>query len=195
MRTWLWWVALVLVAGTTGCGILGGSGVHLGSSTALRMFYLSKETVQGSQALTACASGYHMASRFEILDVTVLEYDSGKGLTTDDAGSGPPSKAAGYESPGAVGWVRTGGPSQFTDPGGLPGSARTNCATWSTSSPEARGTVAYLSDEFTRQNAAAGVWNGGAQACDVPSHVWCVQNFSAAAGTRSDAESRRGRRH
>jgi len=186
MRTAWWWVC-VLVAWTAACM----PSFNRAAMDGRRRFYLTKASVQGNRALTACASGYHMASRFEILDVSLLEYDTGKGLTTDDSGSGPPSTAASYESPGPFGWVRTGGTSQFTNPTGATGSASMNCATWSSSSPQAYGTVAYLSDRFsTESNAAAPTWNGRPERCDVAVRVWCVES----AATREAGPPGRRRR-
>src|SRR5436309_14626346 len=101
-----------------------------------RRFYLTKESFQGNQAITACASGYHMASRFEILDVSVLQYDTGKGLTTDDSGAGPASTAAPYEPPRPVSCIRTGGTSQFTTLHSVPGAPSVTRASRSTNSPE-----------------------------------------------------------
>ena len=186
MRTAPLWVC-VLVAWTAACTWP----VNRAAVEGRRRFYLTKASFQGNRALTACAPGYHMASRFEILDVSVLDYDTSMGLTTDDSGSGPPSMAASYESPGPSGWVRTGGASQFTDPTGAAGPASTNCATWSSDSPQAYGTVAYLTDRFTSENnSAAAAWNGRPQRCDVAARVWCVES----AATRAALPSARGHR-
>jgi len=166
MRTFV----IVLALGAAGCGAMRG-----GSGTGLRRFYLTSGTFPGNKVLDACGRGYHMASRFELLDVGMLRYDAHLGFQTDDAGSGPPSHAAAYGTQDPSGWVRTGGSSRFTDATDRQGSALTNCAAWSTSSPEAYGTVAYLSDRFTvAGGAAAPVWDGGAERCDVPRHVWCI---------------------
>jgi len=185
MRT-AWWICIAVVS-TTGCM----PSLHRIPADGRRRFYLTKESFQGNQAITACASGYHMASRFEILDVSVLQYDTGKGLTTDDSGAGPPSMAASYESPGPFGWIRTGGTSQFTNPTSVPGAASVNCATWSTNSPQAYGTVAFLTDRFTTDgNAVVPAWNGRAERCDVTARVWCVENSA----TRETGPPEPGRR-
>ena len=165
----------LMVTGTAACTMVGRSAGRSVQGKGARSFYLTKETVQGNRALDACARGYHMASRFEIADVTVLTYDSTIGLTTDDSGSGPPSEAAPYGSPGPSGWVRTGGASRFTDSARAAGAAFTNCAAWSTNSPEAYGTVAYLTDRFTLESGStAPLWNGGSERCDGAYHVWCI---------------------
>jgi hypothetical protein len=65
-----------------------------------KKFFLSRNTVWGDQALDACGQGYHMASLWEIFDPTLLKYDTKRGGTLGDAGSGPPA--------GLQGWIRTG---------------------------------------------------------------------------------------
>ena len=76
-----------------------------------RKFYLTKtEDYTGSQALSACASGYHMASLWEIFDTSNLRYDTALGASSTDSGSGPP--VAVYFGLGHFegdGWIRTGG--------------------------------------------------------------------------------------
>src|SRR5713101_2701163 len=97
--------------GAMGCGVLERSGAR---ELGPRRFYLTTATFQGNKVIDACARGFHMASRFEVLDVSTLRYDSRIGLTSDDSGSGPPSHAAAYGSQDPTGWVRTGGSSRFT---------------------------------------------------------------------------------
>jgi hypothetical protein len=181
-------VSALVMAVVTGCSLPGHSG-----RGSLRSFYLTKDSVQGNQAAGACARGYHMASRFEIWDVSLLDYDTSRGLTTDDSGAGPPSQAAQYGSVWPSGWVRTGGGSQYTDPAAAPGSAFTNCAAWSSNSGQAYGTVAYLTDKFPSAGSA-GVWNGGSEHCDIPHHVWCVSNPGNPEPEPDSSERRRRRR-
>jgi hypothetical protein len=168
---------LAVTLGAAGCAALARSGAGFGPETRPRRFYLTKATFPGNKVLDACARGFHMASRFEILDVSTLRYAAGIGLTSDDSGSGPPSQAAAYGSEDPSGWVRTGGSSRFTDSTDRQGSALTNCAAWSTSSPDASGTLAYLSDRFTLGDGrTAPIWNGRSERCDVPHHVWCIED-------------------
>src|SRR5438876_9840946 len=168
---------IAIALGALGCTALARNGGVFGREVRPRRFYLTIATFQGNKVLDACARGFHMASRFEILDVSTLRYDARIGLTSDDSGSGPPSHAAAYGSQDPTGWVRTGGSSRFTDSTERQGSALTNCAAWSTSSPDAYGTVTYLSDRFTvGDGTAAPVWNGGSERCDVPHHVWCIED-------------------
>jgi hypothetical protein len=175
---------LFLVLAFAGCSLVGSSHV---SDRSARRFYLSKATVQGSQALTACTRGFHMASRFELTDPALLAYDPVLGVTTDDSGAGPPSAAAVYDTPGPSGWVRTGGGSQYTDAASAPGSAFTNCSAWSTGSHDASGTVAFLTDHFGRP-----LWDGGSRRCDESFHVWCVEDRVSPPDSES-GERRRGR--
>lgn len=159
---------LLLLLAVGGCSLGRVPGV---SGDGARRFYLTKSLVPGDQAAGACASGFHMGSRFELTDPSLLAYDTVLGLTTEDSGSGPPSAAAVYGAPGPLGWVRTGGSSQYSDPGGTPGSAFTNCSAWSTASHDAFGTIAFLGDHF-----GAPLWDGGSRRCDQTFHVWCVEN-------------------
>jgi hypothetical protein len=176
---------LVVVIG--GCGMRTG---RVGDADA-RRFYLTKDTFQGNQVLGACARGYHAASRFELLDVSSLRYDPTLGFTSSDAGMGPPGHAAAYGAEDPTGWVRTGGSSRYTDTGGAPGFAVANCSVWSSNSPEAFGTLAYLGDRFTTDDGApAPVWNGRSERCNVPHHVWCIEDRR---GTDDAEGSRRGR--
>jgi hypothetical protein len=79
---------------------------------------LTKNSADGSQALTACAAGFHMASLWEIFDPSNLQYDGTLGRTNDDSGFGPPT--ADFFLNG--GWVRTGFGSSATGAVG-----ETNC--------------------------------------------------------------------
>ena len=81
-----------------------------------RKFYRTQTTFDGAHALTACVLGFHMASLWEIFNVSVLEYDTSLGATMDDSGSGPPADV--------LGWIRTG----FNSNGGDPLRARLTAA-------------------------------------------------------------------
>lgn len=152
----------------------------------VRAFYLTKETVPANKALTACALGYHMASRFELLDVSALAYDPSRGFTTSDSGSGPPMRGEQRGEPPAAGWIRTGGESRFTAPATGAG-AVTNCAAWTTASHDAFGTVAWLADGF-----GAGAWTGSAEPCDAAFRVWCVQEVAVPGTVEAPPPRRRG---
>jgi hypothetical protein len=48
-----------------------------------RSFYLTQSLFTGSDALSACADGYHMASLWEVFDTTGLKYNTTLGATSD----------------------------------------------------------------------------------------------------------------
>jgi hypothetical protein len=118
----------------------------------------------GAEALQACADGFHMASIWEILDVSNLRYDTTRGFITTDSGFGPPS--------GVFGWVRTG----WTPEVGSTGSA--NCDAWRSNNPGYSGTAIELPNDW--ENISLGIeigsWIAGTMQCDTEAGVWCVQN-------------------
>jgi hypothetical protein len=147
-----------------------------------RLYYLTKGTVQGNAALTACASGYHMASLWEIFDMSLLQYDSSIGVTADDSGLGPPTQAGASI---AVGWIRTGYNSSANGNDLNPGHA--NCQLWTSNASLARGTAVYLPDVWRTIPAGSepitpwlNRFTGDPPTlpptCDERLRVWCVQN-------------------
>jgi len=127
-------------------------------------YYLTAGAATGTNADTACASGYHMASLWEILDVSNLAYDTTLGYQhpSGDQGDGPPT--------GVDGWVRTGGAPSI---GGTPGGG--NCAAWSSSFSGYTGTVASLPTNWSNPDNIVGVWEAGVANCSSSQYVWCVQ--------------------
>src|SRR5262245_44541309 len=107
---WLVATLLVVVALTMG----HPATAHAGPKT----FYVTVDTFQGNQALTACDPGFHMASLWEIHNTCNLSYDAARGLTRDDSGDGPPSAGSG--------WVRTG-----SSASGYSSAGMGHCAAWS----------------------------------------------------------------
>lgn len=145
-----------------------------------RGFYMTKTLVTGSQTTTACSTGYHFASLWEIFNVSTLKYDTTQGLTTVDSGSGPPM---------AVAWVRTGS--------GYAGSITTgqaNCKGWTSSAYTDHGSGVILDGVWLHQSSVTSInapenpiqpWqpaiqqngqSGSAPACNEQHYVWCVQN-------------------
>jgi len=124
-----------------------------------RRFYMTKGTFTGGQALTACAAGYHMASRWELLDVSGLEYDTLLGRTEDDSGRGPTWRGA---------WARTGVVSETLD-----GFAFPNCAVWTSSSQSHLGMTVYLNVGTVNSHPELGV---EVSSCNQESHVWCMED-------------------
>ena len=131
--------------------------------TGLRKYYLTTSTKSGAGPLTACASGYHMASLWEILDTTQLEYDSSLGFVQGDTGSGPPTYV--------YGWIRTG---FFSSTSSTPGQG--NCAVW-TNGLSGSGTIAQLPSSWFSTNVDLHVWDVNTDGCGTSvHHVWCVED-------------------
>jgi hypothetical protein len=154
-------------------------------SWSARKYYLTKAAVQGDNALGACSGGYHMANMAEILEPSVLQYDTTIGFMNDDSGSGPPW--------GQEGWARTGQPNS----GNLAaaGGGGANCSVWSSSSHTQTGSLISLGGWQDSDNPnqriffpsvlrpwiSRGVRVSGGQGpplsyCDRPVKVWCVQD-------------------
>jgi hypothetical protein len=94
-----------------------------------RSYYLTRSTFTGAHVLTACTSGYHTASLWEIYDTSNLRYNTTLGITVDDSGSGPPDGA---------GWIRTG----YFSSGKASVIGQDNCFTWTSDSDQDFGTTA-----------------------------------------------------
>jgi hypothetical protein len=133
-----------------------GNGRHVYVTAA---FYLP------AQALSACASPYHMASFWEIMDVSNLIYDGAHpdAATWSDSGSGPPSEDAG--------WVRTGYDSSTTNAAGMG-----NCNNWTSSSGTSYGTAARLSRQWETAPSQADLWDVLPYPCNLSGRVWCVRD-------------------
>ena len=133
-----------------------------------RSFYLSKAGVPGGSAASACSVGFHMASIYEVLNVSALRYNTALGLETGDSGQGPPGLS--------LGWAKTG----------LVGDALHTCNGWTSSAPGLYQGFAI------RLNALAGIpapafglqpWEFlgfgdkyNSASCDTRHSVWCVQD-------------------
>ena len=134
-------------------------------SNATRQFYLTKDTYSAVDAIDACASGYHFASLWEILDPSNLKYNSVHGLILDDSGSGPPSTHSG--------WVRTGYGKNSSGQVGL-----VNCDAWTSDSSSDDGSTAALVDDWTADYEDLNVWQLSSANCsfDEYIYVWCVED-------------------
>ena len=132
------------------------------ASDAMRRFYLAPSVDSAPLAVGACATGYHFASLWEILDTSVLVYDTAHGIVPGgaDMGSGPPA--------GLGGWVRTGYVSSSEN---TPGQG--NCNSWQLDI--GFGTTAHLVSNWS----AAGdiyVWEAETSPCGNSGYVWCVED-------------------
>lgn len=131
-----------------------------------RSFYLTQTTHNGSQALTACAAGYHMASLWEIFDPSDLKYDTQLGFIRDDSGFGPPTGSI------AAGWIRTG---QEASAGvGSPG--QNNCNAWRSASDVDAGTAVNLPPNWNEGGGNVSPWLVRSPTCNSTEPVWCVQD-------------------
>jgi len=138
-----------------------------------RHFYVTQTMFSADEATTACASGYHFASLWEIADPSNLKYDTRLGLTSPDSGHGPPVAIPFFSAALPVrGWVRT---SRLADTSSIAGQA--NCDAWTSASGFHRGTIVNLPSDWTGVEQDVGVWNADTSACDSPRWVWCVQDF------------------
>jgi hypothetical protein len=142
------------------------------SYAPLRQYYLtSSYAYNGSQATSACAAGYHMASLWEILDPSNLRYNTSLGDSRADSGMGPPTVS--------FGWVRTG---HNNDTGTAPGQA--NCNTWSSASGVHNGTTVRLATDWSAADQQdMFVWDVGVRACSDTAPVWCVADKVDGPGT------------
>ncbi|MDX1501482.1 MAG: hypothetical protein R3325_03895 [Thermoanaerobaculia bacterium] len=142
-------------------------------SDSRRAFYLTSSGHSGSLALGACAPGFHMASLWEIFDVSTLRYatdseGAGDVFRADDSGQGPPTDR--------IGFVRTGGGSfDVFQAKGL-----SNCAAWTSSSPMHVGTGVELEPRWDSPTGAGepsvviAPWDAGVLQCSQDWQVWCV---------------------
>ena len=131
-------------------------------STGLRQYYMTQGSYSGPNALTACASGYHMASLWEIVDPSNLEYNTSLGFTRNDSGQGPPTF---YWS-----WVRTGYFSSVANTAG-----EGNCNGWVSESNSDYGTMANLPSNWVG-GQDINVWQAGTYFCDASLNVLCVED-------------------
>ena len=126
-----------------------------------RKFYLTPDRFDGSQALTACAPGYHMASLWEIHEPSNLTYNTKLGLPNDDSGSGPPANLGG--------WIRTGSTSSGD---GTPGVG--NCNAGTSQDAGVSGTTMFLSPLWGLPSTFSSPWTPLSFTCDNAIRVWCV---------------------
>lgn len=135
----------------------------------LRRFYLTQTFHPGNEALMACSTGYHMASMWEILDVSNLQYNTQLGFTRPDAGSGPATLG--------IGWIRTG-----MDPSGNTEIGTANCSAYTNGEHDKFGTRAFLPRVWSinpdpiQAPVIISPWVADVSPCDQGAHVWCVED-------------------
>ncbi len=168
-------IAVLLTAAFVGYLALGQGRVSASpaaspaaTSSGLRKYYRTFNSYYPTEASTACATGYHFASLWEILDTSNLAYDMNLGDWQADSGCGPLSTRRG--------WVRTGYKSSGDT--GIPG--QNNCLAWTTDANAYQGTSAELPDQWNaidpNEIPDVGVWIVGNDGCDTPIPVWCVED-------------------
>jgi len=137
----------------------------LSSGGGERHVYLSKVNYATNQVLTACASGYHAASFWELYDASNLIYDysHSAAYTKADSGYGPPSYW--------YGWVRTGYDSSSSDTTGTG-----NCNNWSSISNSVYGVSVRLSRTWETAPGDIGPWDATSFTCNYTGPVWCVKD-------------------
>jgi hypothetical protein len=166
METFRFQYRLASIAGQATIGLLTAVALTIGAPTFAEArttkYYLTPGIFQGDAALTACSPGFHMASLWEVRDPTNLQYDTIRGYTLADSGSGPPTER--------WGWIRTGNSSASYGGGGV-----SNCAAWTTNAgPPAYGTFAQLVGEWNLASSPISPWAANEISCDTALHVWCV---------------------
>ena len=171
-----WRAAVLLACLLLSLSLVGSAGALQGpavvsAETALayaprgtgRHFYLTNASYPCNQVLTACGSGYHMASLWEILDVSnlIYDYDHPAAHRKDDSGQGPPSFWHG--------WVRTGWSSNATATVGTG-----NCNNWTSVSTSDHGVAVRLSRTWETAPGDIFVWDANDFTCNYAGPVWCV---------------------
>ena len=125
----------------------------LGASAQQRKFFLTKDAVPATQATKACGPAFHMASTFELVDPGALRYDTTKGMTVVDSGSGPPA--------GVQGWIHSGtaGPSW-------------SCNGWTDRSEKNTGAVLIFAIEPVKGPSV----QFSLVSCQGERSVWCIED-------------------
>ena len=143
--------------------------VNAGVPVKPKMYYLTKNTFDGGDAIKSCDPRFHMASISEIQDPSNLQYvnrsTSVYDSLVDDEGLGPPSNQ--------MGWVRSGvyPPSGFVY----------DCEDFLENRDNHSGTTLSLNDWFEagiEQTAATPNmrWQAAQSPCSQPEPVWCVED-------------------
>lgn len=139
------------------------------SPDSRKAFYLTHSFHAGGATTVACANGFHMASLWEIFDVSNLRYarEQPDAKAYTDSGQGPPV---------AIGWIRTGG---FSDVENVPGSG--NCDAWMSFLATDYGSRVHLADRWDGVESAPAVgwlgpWVVDTGKCSNSTRVWCIED-------------------
>lgn len=133
------------------------------STDGRRRYYLTTAQYDGANADTACPTGFHIATLYELSEPGTLHYDRTRGFVY--AASAPPT--------GVVGWSGSGQPPYSSD---LPGLG--DCDGFGTVAPGKAGTVLRLPINWDSANQQGAPWKWIAEprACAAPQRVWCVED-------------------
>ena len=141
-----------------------------------KMYYPTVFGFTGGDAITACDSGFHMASISEIQDPSSLQYadrsTAAYDSLVDGQRLGPPSNH--------MGWVRTAGYplTGFQD----------NCNFWQSSSDQEKGTTMSLDPILGDANPELHDpmwWHKVQQMCSLEEPVWCVEDPDEHSATKT----------
>ncbi len=142
--------------------LVASAGVEAVAAAGGTHFFISENNFNGAAADVSCPAGYHLASLWELADVTNLTYANIAGAKQrTDQGSGPVS--------GWWGWVRTGVDASVANQAGL-----ANCNAWASSTSGEYGTLVRLSDNWTLAGTATSPWQAQTWSCGGIAPVWCV---------------------
>jgi hypothetical protein len=142
---------------------VGGNVCDDGLCPGARRFYLTTASYPGNVAPLGCDPGFHMASRWELQQVSTLRYDAVRGYahpSINDQVPGPPSNQAG--------WIRVGMPQTSTSTIGF-----ANCNAWQSQDASAFGTFANL---IAAIPTTEGSFTLGTSSCDDLLRVWCIED-------------------
>jgi len=151
--------------------------VNAGVPAKRKMYYLTATGFTGGDAITACDSGFHMASLSEIQDPGKVQYAPRRITVYDSMVDSPPFDEASDQFPDHTGWVRT-----EADP--LTGLVH-NCDVWRSSSDQQGGTTMTRRSLWGENNGhslyeesdPAAWWQSTRTAsCSQPESVWCVKD-------------------
>ena len=146
--------------------------------TKAKMYYLTKNSFDGGDAITACDPGFHMAILSEIQDPSTLQYAPRRTPAYDSPYDSPPSDQASDQFPDHTGWVRTD-----ADP--VTGFGYNNCDVWRSSSDQQSGTTMTRRSLWGENNGLslyeepdpAAWWQSTRTAsCAQPEFVWCAED-------------------
>jgi hypothetical protein len=135
-----------------------------------KIYYLTATSFTGGGAITACDSGFHMASLSEIRDPSNLQY----AIVSIPAYEARRSTVESTHKRNDFGWIRTGEAPLWGYPD--------NCGFWMSSSDRQSGSTMarYSSRGSVRPEPSATdpitSWHKTLTSCALPEHVWCMED-------------------